>query len=185
MNKMNKKKLLIAISLIIFAVITRLLLRDLPNVETITVTALLAGSMLGGFYAVAVGLAAMAISDMIIGNDAILVFTWGAFAVIGLLGLILRNKKKQSFKYILQMTGLGMMASLFFYFFTNFGVWLLWPQMYAHTWQGLLQCYVMGLPFLKYNFLGNLVIVPFVTSVVVYVPVWFRSGKLVQKFIKI
>ena len=173
----KQRKIIYAILLVTFGVATRLLLKGLPNVEMITVTALLAGSMLGGFYAVAVGLSAMAISDMIIGNDSILVFTWSAFAVIGLLGLILYKKKKMNFKYVLQMTGLGMMASVFFYLFTNFGVWLMWPSMYSQTWQGLIQCYVMGLPFLKYNFLGNLVIVPVVTSIVVYAPAWLKSLK--------
>lgn len=182
---MSKKKILGAIALIAFGVVTRLLLKDLPNIETVTVTALLAGSMLGGAYAMIVALGVMAITDIIIGNDLILVFTWSAFAIIGLFGVILYKKKKMNFKYILQMTGLGMVVSIFFYLFTNFGVWLLWPQMYSHTWQGLIQCYVMGLPFLKYNFLGNLVIVPVVTSVVVYAPAWLKARSLIQKLIKI
>lgn len=171
---MNKKKIFGAIALIAFGAITRLLLKDLPNVETVTVTALLAGSMLGGVYALAVGLSVMAVSDMVIGNDSILVFTWSAFAIIGLFGVVLLKKNKTSPKYILQMTGLGIGAAFFFYLYTNFGVWLLWPQMYVHTWQGLVQCYIMGLPFLKYNLLGNLVLVPLVTSVVVLVPQWLR-----------
>ena len=181
---MSKKKTIGAISLIAFAVLTRLLLKDVPNVETITVTALLAGSMLGGIYAIVVALSAMAIADIIIGNDAILLFTWSAYAIIGLLGLVLYKKHGANLKYVLQMTGLGIVASLFFYFFTNFGVWLMWPEMYAHTWMGLLQCYVMGLPFLKYNVLGNLIIVPVVTSVVVYGLEWIRLRNLASRFIK-
>jgi len=181
----QQRKIIFAILLIAFAVISRLLLKNLPNVETITVTVLLAGSMLGGVYAVVIALVAMAISDMIIGNDAILIFTWGAFAIIGLLGLVLHKKKKTGFKYVLQMTGLGMIASLLFYFLTNFGVWLMWPSMYSPTWQGLMQSYIMGLPFLRYNFLGNLVIVPVVVSIVVYAPAWLRSQESIKKFLKI
>ncbi|MBU4331829.1 hypothetical protein KKD19_04700 [Patescibacteria group bacterium] len=181
---MNKKKTLIAISLIAFGAITRLLLKDLPNVETITITALLAGSMLGWGYAIVVALSAMAITDVVIGNDSILLFTWSAFVIIGLLGVILRHKSKTGAKYILQMTGLGMGASVFFYLFTNFGVWLLWPQMYVHTWQGLVQCYVMGLPFLKYNMLGNLVIVPVVSSVVVFAPQWLKLYNRKKEYVK-
>jgi len=181
----KKKKLIYSFVLIVFGVVTRLLLKDLPNVETITVMALLAGSMLGGFYAVVVALGAMAIGDMIIGNDSILMFTWTAYAVIGLFGFILYKRRKNNFKYVLKMTGLGMLASLFFYFFTNFGVWLLWPQMYSHTWEGLIQCYVMALPFLKYNFLGNLLIVPVVTSVVVYSREWLKYKADNKEMIKI
>ncbi|NQU78090.1 LPXTG cell wall anchor domain-containing protein [Candidatus Falkowbacteria bacterium] len=171
---MNKKKLLIAISLIVFGTLTRLLLTDLPNVETITITALLAGSLLGGGYAIVIALTVTALTDMYLGNDSILIFTWSAFALIGLAGVVLKKTKKNNPKYIAGMTGLGVLASLLFFFYTNFGVWLLWPGMYARTFQGLIQCYVMGLPFLKYNLIGNLIIIPIVTSTVVYVPQWVR-----------
>lgn len=171
---MNKKKILIAAGLVVFGATTRLLLTDLPNVETVTVAALLAGSLLGGVYAIVVALSIIALTDMYIGNDSILLFTWSAFALIGLSGIVLKKVKKTNFKYVGATTGLGVIAAVFFYLYTNFGVWLLWPSMYAHTWQGLVQCYIMGLPFLKYNLLGNLVIIPVVTSAVVYVPQWVK-----------
>lgn len=53
------------------------------------------------------------------------------------------------------------MASLFFYFYTNFGVWFLDAfGMYPKTLTGLIECYVMGLPFLRLNLLGNLLFIP-------------------------
>lgn len=62
---------------------------------------------------------------------------------------------------ILQATGLGVGASLWFYLWTNFGVWLLdsWG-MYPKTLAGLLESYWYGLPFLKLNLLGNFIFVP-------------------------
>jgi len=48
MKKINTKKIIFAFALIIFATGGRYLLLDFPNVETMTVAALLAGSLLGG-----------------------------------------------------------------------------------------------------------------------------------------
>jgi len=160
----NRNKIILAIALVVFAVISRILLRDIPNVETITITALLAGSVLGGAYALVIPLSAIAITDIWIGNTPILIFTWSAWAIIGLLGLLARKDNKDSFKYSLKMTGLGLTASLLFFLWTNFGVWLMWPQLYPKTMSGLLQCYVMGLPFLRYNLLGNLLIIPVISG---------------------
>lgn len=161
-RKVNKKKVIIAVCLIVFGAVTRYFLKDWPNVETVTVVSLLAGSCLGGIYALIVPLSVIALSDMSIGNNSILLFTWSAWALIGLLGLFLRKKKKTSFKFSMQLTGMGVIASCLFFIWTNFGVWLLFP-MYPHTWQGLVQCYIMGLPFLRYSLVGNLIIVPVVS----------------------
>jgi hypothetical protein len=66
------------------------------------------------------------------------------------------------------MTGMGILSSMIFFIWTNFGVWIEW-NMYAHTWQGLMQCYLMALPFFKMNLLGNLVIIPVVSITLVLV----------------
>ncbi len=164
---MNKNKIILSILLITFAVISRLFLQDIPNVETITITALMAGSILGGVYALVIPLSAIAITDIWIGNNSILIFTWSAWALVGLMGLLAKKDKKDSFRYSLKLTAIGIGASFFFYLWTNFGVWLMWPKMYPMTWPGLIQCYIMGLPFLKYNLIGNLVIIPVVSASVV------------------
>ncbi|EKD49157.1 MAG: hypothetical protein ACD_63C00252G0005 [uncultured bacterium] len=159
MTKKTTYKIILAASLIAFGAIGRILLQDLPNIETITVISLLAGSLLGFRFAIAIPLITIAITDIIIGNNTIMLFTWSAFAVIGIFGWLLRNKKNFSPKFIFQMTGMGVGAALFFYVYTNFGVWLLFP-MYPHTLQGLAACYIAGIPFLKFSLAGNLIIVP-------------------------
>lgn len=164
-RKINKNRLILAIILIIFGSVGRILLLDLPNVETLTVTALLAGSVLSGGYTLIVPLAMIAITDIIIGNTSIMFFTWSAWAIIGIFGWFLRKQKKSPLKFSLKLMGLGIGSSFFFYLWTNFGVWLLWPQMYPHTPAGLLQSYIMGLPFLRMNLVGNLIIVPVVSFI--------------------
>lgn len=165
----NWKKLIIALVLIAFGSIGRILLLDMPNVETLTVVSLLAGAWLGGVYFFIVPLATVAITDMYIGfgQDATMLFVWSAWAVIGGLGWLLR-KSKRNFKFGFKLTGMGVVASTFFFIWTNFGTWLAW-NMYPHTWSGLVQCYVMAIPFFKANLLGNLVIVPVVSFSLIFV----------------
>lgn len=140
----------------------------LYNVEPFTAMSLLAGAMLGGGYALTVPLSMVALSDMVIGNTPIMIFTWSAWAVIGILGMVLCKRKSPTIRFSLELTGMGIVASLFFYLWTNFGVWLI-DGIYAHTFAGLLQSYIMGLPFLKNDIYGNLVIVPVVSLAAILV----------------
>jgi hypothetical protein len=141
-----------------------------PNLEIVTAAALVAAAFLGKRWAIAVPLVAMAISDMLIGNSMILLFTWSAFALIGLSGLLLRKLKNSPLKLILASTGTALAGSVFFYVVTNFGVWLLGDgAMYPHTWAGLMECYVMGIPFFRTMLLGNLILVPAFMSVAILV----------------
>ena len=159
MNKINYKKLLFAVLLIGFAAAGRYLLLDFPNVETMTVAILLASALLGGAYTLVVPLAAVAIFDLFYGNNSILIFTWSAWAIIGFFGLVLKGRTKSAWKFTAGLTGMGMVASLFFYFWTNFGVWLI-GSWYPKTANGLLNCFIAGIPFLKWQIIGNLIIVP-------------------------
>jgi hypothetical protein len=118
----------------------------------------LAATYLGRKYALLVPFVIMVITDTLIGNTNIFIFTWSAWLMIGLFGLILR--KTSGLKLIGAAAGMGILTSLFFYLYTNFGVWILdsWG-MYDRSLAGLINCYVMGLPFLKVNLLGNLIFV--------------------------
>ncbi|MEK7158205.1 MAG: DUF6580 family putative transport protein [Patescibacteria group bacterium] len=151
------KKAVFAGGLSVIGVVGRMLL-DAPNVETVTAVSLLAGALLGGMYVVVVPLSVIAITDMMIGNTPILLFTWSAWLVIGYLGTIMQKDGSRK-NWTLDITLLGVGASVFFYFWTNFGVWLI-GNLYPLTAAGLMESYIMGLPFLRYALEGNLVIVP-------------------------
>jgi len=159
----ERRRIFIAVALVAFAAVTRYFLQDLPNVETITVSALLAGAFLGGVYTIAVPLAIIAVTDIAIGNSSILLFTWSAWAAIGVFGWLRRRHAGATFRFTCELTALGVGSSVFFYLWTNFGVWLLF-DFYPATFSGLIASYVAGLPFLKYQVLGNLVIVPVVAG---------------------
>ncbi len=165
--KNNRLKLIAASILVIFGILSRTVFHVAPNVEFVTALSLLSGYYLGGWYALLVPLGIMVGSDMLIGNTAIFLFTWSAFLIGGLSGHLLRSLKLNN-KVVLAGFGAGLVFSLFFYFYTNFGVWLITP-MYEKNINGLLYSYYMGLPFLRLNLIGNLIIVPAAFMVVEYV----------------
>jgi hypothetical protein len=108
----------------------------------------------------------MAATDLIIGNTSIFIFTWsGLLLPIFLISALrIRNlpgRQAGSKLEIIKATGLGVISNLFFFIWTNFGVWLLdsWG-MYAKNLPGLIHCYINGLPFLRLQLASTLLFVP-------------------------
>lgn len=161
LNHMERKrtlKIIVALCLVVLGIAFRTIWHPGNNIEFVTTAAFLAGAYLGWKWSIAVPLTIMVVTDSIIGNTNIFVFTWSAYIIIGVMGYWgLRSTKIK----IIQATGLGVVAGLWFYLWTNFGVWLLdsWG-MYPKTLVGLADAYLYGLPFLKFNVLGNLLFVP-------------------------
>lgn len=69
-----------------------------------------------------------------------------AFAVYPILGYISREKLKQQLLFL-------PIASFLFFLLSNFGVWLNW---YPRNIEGLLQCYLLALPFYGRTLMGDL-----------------------------
>jgi hypothetical protein len=121
-----------------------------PNVAPITGIALLSGAKLFGLSRFALPLSVMLVSDIFLGFHDTIVFVYGSFILITLMGsLFLR--KKDSF---LNIAGTALLSSLLFYLVTNFGVWFS-TDMYPKTLDGLIQSYIMGLPFFKNTIIGD------------------------------
>ncbi len=128
-----------------------------PNLEIATAATFLAVLLLRNRWAAVVPFAVVAVSDAVLGNTQIMWFTWSAWAVVGLGAILARNLRGPS-RYAAAL-GVGVGGSLWFFAWTNFGVWLM-DGMYPATLDGLLASYVAGLPFLRTMLLGNLVLVP-------------------------
>lgn len=167
-------------SLILVGILGRLFLKSyvgIPNFEIITALTLVSAVFLGRFWAIIVPLSIIAITDVIIGNNAIMLFTWSAFAIIGAIGVLYKNARSQLLSSnfeIIGLTGAGILSSVFFFIYTNFGWWLV-SEMYPHTWEGLIQCYAMGLPFFKNNLIGNLVFVPMFSAAAMFIKYSFKN----------
>ncbi|EKD75966.1 MAG: hypothetical protein ACD_43C00269G0009, partial [uncultured bacterium] len=161
---MTKKNISLAALLIVLGIAGRMALLAYPNIETLMVVSILAGTVLGWRWGVVVSLFSVIGSDMIIGNTAILLYTWSAWLIIGSASALGRRDqaKTQVWSNTLRNTGLGVFGTLFFYAWTNFGVWHI-GGLYPHTLAGLLLSYINALPFLHNQLLGNLFIVPAVS----------------------
>lgn len=156
-----------AIFLILATVILRIL-PHLPNFTPVTAIALFGGAYLGKRAAIMLPLLAIIISDYLmlyIGpygkgfgqflppSDlfySTILFVWGSFLISSLIGIWIRKKKTLG-----RVAFGGILASLQFFIITNFGVWLV-DNLYPRTLDGLIQSYVMGLPFYRGTFLGDL-----------------------------
>ncbi|HLB95889.1 MAG TPA: DUF6580 family putative transport protein [Patescibacteria group bacterium] len=129
------------------------LVPHLPNFAPIAAMALFGGVYLNKKYALGVPLLALLISDFFIGfyDIGVMISVYSSFFVIGLLGLWLKTHKTWP-----GILGISLLASILFFIVTNFAVWAVPQSLYPHTWQGLTQSYIMGLPFFRNTLLGDL-----------------------------
>lgn len=130
------------------------LLRTLPhpdNFTPLTAIALFSGLLLRPRLALWVPLVAIAASDFFQPTHELFWLTWGCFYLTTLVGIGLRGR----------MTTLPVIAgtltgTLIFFVLTNLGVFV-FQEMYPKTLAGLMECYVMALPFVRNAVVGDLV----------------------------
>jgi hypothetical protein len=137
--------------LIVLALVGRLIPHP-DNFTPMLAVALFGGAMLPGRMAYLIPLMAMFLSDLLMGNSV----TWmtpviyGCFALGTGLGQWLGRGRTWA------KTGLAALGgSFFFYVVTDFAVWIAPNGLYPHTLDGLIQCYVMALPFFRNDIAGN------------------------------
>lgn len=142
------------------------LIPHVPNFTPIGAMALFGSAHGSRRFAIFVPLAALALSDLLIGGHATIPFVYGAFVLIALLGMVVfRNGVTRG-----RAVGASLAASAIFFLVSNFGVWMT-GTMYPRTWEGLVTCYAMALPFLRGTMIGDLF----------YVGVMFGGYALAQR----
>jgi len=148
---------------LITLVVAMIAFRFMPhpeNVAPIGAFALMGGLYLNRRFALVVPVLALVVSDLVLNAQmgypvfhAPRLLDYGAFLVIGMVALAIRNKG-----WKLQFGG-AVAVPFFFYAVSNLGVWLtglgLSGQPYAKSVAGLVECYVAGLPFLRGSMLGD------------------------------
>ncbi len=131
----------------------------------IAVISILSGLILGGVYTFLVPISAMAISDVILGNNWILLFTWSGFAIIGLLFFALKSKNKFTVKKTPLLFGTSIGSVLLYDLWTNFGSYLGW---YPHTMNGLTLCFTVALPFMLWHLLSTTIAFALIVMPILY-----------------
>ena len=142
---------MLAAVLVILGVVMRLL-PHLANFAPITAIALFGGVYLKRSYALFLPLAAMFISDAVIGFDSLesRLTIYGSFLLVGLVGLLVRKKKN-----VATIAAGSLAGSIIFYLVTNFA--FLYPMsMYPHNMAGILSSYYNALPFFRNTLAGDL-----------------------------
>lgn len=154
-----KKNILIVLLLILLAVLSRTIFHINNNLEFITAFGLATAYFIKSKkYAVLTVLGSLIISDLLIGNTNIVLFTWSGFLFTILIGSVLKRLKTSK----LVSAGIGALAStVVFFLWTNFGVVVL-TTMYTKDLTGLTQSYVNAIPFVINQLVGNMFIVPLV-----------------------
>jgi len=122
-----------------------------PNAAPIAALGLFGGANLQKKHALLVPLAVMFISDLFLGFHSLILWVYGSFLLIGLIGMWLKDKKTVG-----NVAAASLFASILFYLTTNFGVWLE-GKLYPPTLNGLTRCYYMALPFFRNTIVGDLI----------------------------
>ncbi len=175
--------LITAVLLILFAALSRLLPHPM-NFAPITAIALFGGAYLDRRLAFIVPLLAMLISDAFIGFYSGFYWVYGAFIVIGFIGLWLRNKMDEpAGKKILFIGSSALVSSVIFFLITNFA-FLYPPTMYPHTFDGIIASYAAGIPFFRNTLAGDLIYTAMMFGVYELVTKYFGSHNIIEKKIK-
>lgn len=146
MNKIN----ILAIGLVLFGVMTRLVPHPV-NFTALTALALWAPVLFRSkTLSFIIPLFVMGLTDAVLGFHSTMIYVYGAWILIGLFSLVAKPESSW-----LKAGAASLSGSLLFFGITNFGVWTT-GELYTPDFKGLVDCYVMAIPFLKNQILGDL-----------------------------
>tara|TARA_X000001036_G_scaffold358151_1_gene340570 strand:+ start:787 stop:1272 length:486 start_codon:yes stop_codon:yes gene_type:complete len=118
-----------------------------PNFTSLLALSFYVPALLGLRYLPAL-LISFAITDIVIGYHTGTFFTWGSVFLIGIIA--------SSFSKTLTTRISGaLIGAVIFFTITNFGVWA--SGMYGYTFNGLVTCYTLAIPFFAYSAISTLI----------------------------
>lgn len=137
-----------------------------PNVEVLTAASFAAAMVTTSRLVALLPAAVACLSDAVIGNSLVLIFTWTAWLLVGA-AAVAGRRIPPGHRYFGSVI-FGSAVSMMFFLWTNFGVWALGDGMaYPHTLAGLIESYVAGIPFFRTMLVANLVLPPAVYAVTI------------------
>ncbi len=158
-------RMMVIIGVILFGTLMRLI-PHAPNFTPIAAIALFAGAHLGKRgLAYLIPLLALFISDIFLGFHNLMIPVYIGIGLIVFMGSLMHQNIRLPFIF-----GGSVAGSILFFLITNFAVWLTTP-FYPNTFQGLISCYTMAIPFFHNTLLSGLL----------YSGVFFGSFYLAQQ----
>lgn len=146
--KLNPKLIWLALALSI-AVISRWLPHP-PNFTALGALALWGATFFNKKYlSLILPVIALLVSDFFLGFHTQMIWVYAGFLLVTLLGWWIPARQS-----IVNLIAGSFLGGLIFFIVSNFGVWMI-GGMYAPTVEGLLNCYVMAIPFFWAQLAGN------------------------------
>ena len=118
-----------------------------PNFTSLIALSFYVPAMLGIRF-IPMVMISFVLTDLIIGLHSITFFTWGSVLVIGFLSNYFSKN------ILTRISGALVGAGLFF-IISNFGVWI--NGSYGYSFEGLIKCYTLAIPFFGYTFISTLI----------------------------
>lgn len=147
---MNNKNILTVLALIAIAFVTRFI-PHAPNFTAIGAMALFGGAYLKDKkVAFLIPVAALVLSDVIIGFHNTMLAVYASFIAIGFIGFTLSGKVN-----VKNVAFASLASSALFFVVTNFAVWAI-GDFYSKDTVGLTNCFVAALPFFTNTILADL-----------------------------
>ncbi|HWZ95366.1 MAG TPA: DUF6580 family putative transport protein [Opitutaceae bacterium] len=147
---MDKPRFTTLAGMIFLAAASRLIPHP-PNFTPLAAMALFGGASISDRrLAFGLPLAALLLSDAVLGFYHGMIWVYGSFALIVCLGWQLQSRRR-----LLPVAGTALASSVLFFALTNFGVWAS-DGMYPRTLAGLGACYVAAIPFFQNTIAGDL-----------------------------
>lgn len=169
-----QKSLLISLLLIAVGLSGRLLPHPW-NMTPITAIALFSTAYLSLRYSFLVFAVTMVVADLFLGfyQWHIMVAVYASFALVGVIGLIVRKNKSAG-----RVLGCTLLSSVLFFMITNWAVWQ-FSGMYVHSFEGLMQAYILAIPFFKNSLAGDLLYSGVLFGLVEYTAVVLEKRKAI------
>tara|TARA_A100001011_G_C14310435_1_gene845307 strand:- start:3411 stop:3929 length:519 start_codon:yes stop_codon:yes gene_type:complete len=151
MEQFNLRKIdYINISIVLILIFSRLIPHP-PNFTPVIAVAVLSNYFFKNIYiSLSVLFLSLFLSDLLIGlyTNMLLVY----FAIFVVAVIFFKNFKLVNYKNLFFASLIG---SLVFFLISNFGVWLL-GSLYEKNLEGLVECYILAIPFFKNTFLSTI-----------------------------
>ena len=157
----NKLAALLLAGIVLFGISWRLM-PHVPNFAPIDAIALLGGTLLTWRKAIILPLVTMVLSDLALGLYVGFEWTWLSIVLVAFVGIAIKHLPL-AWRISIGAVGGGLM----FFAISNFGVWLT-SGMYAHTFIGIVNCYVMAVPFFRATLISDVVFATVLLSAAEY-----------------
>ena len=152
MNNLNKNlNRLILPAVIIFALSLTRIIPHPSNFTPILAVGIFAGFYFKQFYlSFFVVIFSMFVGDLFLGFHDTMLFTYFSLGIVVLIGMYIKNLNLK------ETLVSSILSSVCFFLITNFGAWIT-LEMYEKSFSGLLQSYVMAIPFFHNTLISTII----------------------------